>query len=73
MAVCDQLEGQQRDRDNQQSALARAALARFADAPNLANLAWLFHDSYIVAPNDLHSAILMHGYPAELPGCGAAR
>ena len=43
MALCDQLEAQQQARDTHQAALARASLARFADAPTPANLEGLFN------------------------------
>jgi type I restriction enzyme, S subunit len=45
MALCDRLEAQQQERDEQASALARASLARFAQAPTPANLNLLFHKS----------------------------
>src|ERR1700678_3552138 len=38
--------------------LARASLARFADAPSTANLLFLFHRSYDIAPADLRKSIL---------------
>ena len=38
MALCDRLEAQQQEREEQASRLARASLARFADAPTPANL-----------------------------------
>jgi type I restriction enzyme S subunit len=58
MALCDRLEAQQQERDEQASALARASLARFAEAPTLANLNLLFHKSYSIAPTDLRNTIL---------------
>lgn len=63
MALCDRLEAQQQERDEQASALARASLARaslarFAEAPTPANLNLLFHKSYSIAPADLRKAIL---------------
>jgi type I restriction enzyme S subunit len=58
MALCDLLEAQQRKRQTRHSALARASLARFADAPNPANLNFLFHGSYTIEPTDLRKAIL---------------
>jgi type I restriction enzyme S subunit len=45
MALCDRLEAQQQKRQTQRTALARAALARFADAPTPANLEMLFYPS----------------------------
>ena len=58
MALCDRLEAQQQERETQQAALARAAVARFADAPTPANLELLFHKSYSVSPADLRKTIL---------------
>ncbi len=58
MALCDRLEAQQQERDEQASALARASLARFAEAPTPANLNLLFHKSYSISPADLRKAIL---------------
>ncbi|HJX63735.1 MAG TPA: restriction endonuclease subunit S [Polyangia bacterium] len=58
MALCDRLEAQLQERDTQQAALARAALARFADAPTPANLNLLFHDSFTITPADLRKTIL---------------
>jgi type I restriction enzyme S subunit len=58
MALCDRLEAQLQERDTRQGALARAALARFADAPTPANLEFLFHDSFTITPADLRKTIL---------------
>ncbi len=58
MALCDQLEAQQQDRDARHAVLARAALARFSDAPTPANLQLLFHPSYAISPADLRKSIL---------------
>lgn len=58
MALCDRLEAQLQERDTQQAALARAALARFAEEPTPANLNLLFHDAYNIEPTDLRKAIL---------------
>ena len=58
MALCDRLEAQQQERDTRHAALARASLARFADAPTPANLNLLFHPSYAIAPADLRKTIL---------------
>jgi type I restriction enzyme S subunit len=58
MAVCDRLEAQQQERETLHAALARASLARFADAPTPANLPFLFHPSYAIAPADLRKSIL---------------
>lgn len=58
MALCDQLEAQQQERETRHAALARASLARFADAPTPANLNFLFHQSYAIPPADLRKSIL---------------
>ena len=58
MALCDRLEAQQQERETRHAALARASLARFADAPTPANLPFLFHASFTVSPSDLRKSIL---------------
>jgi type I restriction enzyme S subunit len=58
MALCDRLEEQQQERETRHAALARASLARFADAPTPANLEYLFHPSYTIPPADLRKSIL---------------
>jgi type I restriction enzyme S subunit len=58
MALCDRLEAQQQEREAQHTVLARAALARFADAPTPANLDFIFHKSYDISPADLRKSIL---------------
>jgi type I restriction enzyme, S subunit len=58
MALCDRLEAQQQEREIHHGGLARASLARFAEAPTPANLNFLFHKSYDIAPADLRRSIL---------------
>jgi type I restriction enzyme S subunit len=58
MALCDRLEAQQQERDTRHAALARASLARFAEAPTPDNLDFLFHQSYTIPPADLRKSIL---------------
>jgi type I restriction enzyme S subunit len=58
MALCDRLEAQQQERETRHAALARASLARFADAPTPANLTFIFHSSYAISPGDLRKSIL---------------
>lgn len=58
MALCDRLEAQQQEREARHAALARASLARFADAPTPANLQFLFHSSYTITPDELRKSIL---------------
>ena len=57
-AFCDRLETQQKERETRHAALARASLARFADAPTPANLNFIFHKSYDITPADLRKTIL---------------
>jgi type I restriction enzyme, S subunit len=57
MALCDRLEAQQQERETRHAALARASLARFADAPTPANLSFLFQPSYAITPADLRKTI----------------
>ncbi len=58
MALCDRLDAQQQERETRHTALARASLGRFADAPTPANLQFLFHSSYTITPADLRKFIL---------------
>ncbi len=58
MVLCDRLEAQQQEREARHAALARASLARFADAPTPANLPFLFPPSYAIPPADLRKSIL---------------
>jgi type I restriction enzyme S subunit len=58
MALCDRLEAQQKEREARHTALNRASIARFDDAPTPANLNFLFHPSYSVTPADLRKSIL---------------
>jgi len=58
MALCDRLEAQQQERETRHASLARASLARFADAPTPANLPFLFHPSYAIPSADLRKSIL---------------
>lgn len=58
MALCDRLEAQHEERQTRHAALARASLARFADSPTPANLQFLFHPAYAIAPADLRKSIL---------------
>lgn len=58
MALCDRLEAQHQERETRRVALARASLARFAEAPTSVNLEFLFHPSYAIPPADLRKSIL---------------
>lgn len=58
MALCDQLEAQQKEGETRHAALARASISRFLDAPTSTNLLFLFHKSYAVEPDDIRRSIL---------------
>jgi type I restriction enzyme, S subunit len=58
MALCDRLEAQQAEREAKYARLARAALARFAEAPTPINLKFLFNRSYSIDPSQLRRTIL---------------
>jgi type I restriction enzyme S subunit len=66
MVLCDRLEAQLQERDTRQAALARAALARFADAPTPTNLELLFHDSFTITPADVRKTILTLAFRGRL-------
>ena len=66
MALCDRLEAQQLEGEAQAGQLARASLARFADAPTPANLNLLFHSSFPISPSDLRKSILILAVQGEL-------
>ena len=72
MALCNQLEAQQQERQTKHTALARASLARFADAPTPANLNFLFHNSYSITPADLRKSILTLAVQGQLLDGGKA-
>jgi type I restriction enzyme S subunit len=57
MALCDQLETQQIEREQKHATLARASLAQFAAAPTPSSLEFIFHKSYDITPADLRKAI----------------
>lgn len=58
MALCDQLESQQKQRETEKATLVQAALTRFTDAPTPANLELLFHKSYAIDPAVIKQIIL---------------
>ena len=58
MVLCDQVEAEQKEREEKKAALTRASLERFAKAPTPANLNYLFHKSYDITPADLRKTIL---------------
>jgi type I restriction enzyme S subunit len=57
MALCDRLEAQLEQRDEQAGVLAKAAVARFQADPTVENLEYLFHKSFEVPPAVLCNAI----------------
>ena len=72
MALCDRLEAQQHEREEQASQLTRASLARFSDAPTPANLHFLFHPSYNIPTDDLRKSILTLAVQGHLSGTPAS-
>ncbi len=66
MALCDQLEAQQQERETKHTALAQATLARFAEAPTPTNLNLLFHSSFSIQPSDLRKTILTLAVQGQL-------
>lgn len=76
-ALCDRLAVQQQKRETLHTALARASLARFADAPTSANLNFVFHNCYAISPADLRKSILTLAVQGKLipqnPNDGDAR
>ncbi len=69
MALCDQLEAQQQERQARHAALVQASLARFTTTPTPANLQFLFHPSYTVSPADLRKTILTLAVQGKLVPC----
>lgn len=58
LALCDRLDSQLADQSSRQTALARAALERFAATPSPAELELLFHPAVAIPPGDLRKSIL---------------
>lgn len=58
MGLCDELEGQQQERELRKSVLVRSSLSRFAESPTMENLGYLFHNSYDIPPSELRKSIL---------------
>jgi type I restriction enzyme S subunit len=58
MALCDQLEAQQQERERRFPVLSRTCHARFAEAPTPANLNRIFDETGAVDPADLRRTIL---------------
>jgi type I restriction enzyme S subunit len=58
MVLCDELEGQQQERELRKSELVRSSLSRFAESPTSENLGYLFHNSYDIPPSELRKSIL---------------
>jgi type I restriction enzyme S subunit len=57
MALCDRLEAQLKQRDEQAGVLAKAAVARFQADPTVENLEYLFDKRYVVDPLALRSLL----------------
>ncbi len=66
MVLCDRLEQQQQERETRHTALVRASLARFAEAPISSNLNFLFHSSFSIQPSDLRKSILTLAFQGGL-------
>jgi type I restriction enzyme, S subunit len=58
MALCDRLETQLQERDARSADLAKAALARFSEAPTVENLEYLFHPSFDLPSDVVRSTVL---------------
>lgn len=58
MALCDQLEAQQQERERRFPVLSRTCHARFAEAPTLTNLNRIFDETGTVSPDDLRKTII---------------
>lgn len=58
MALCDQLEAQQKERETQKAALVQASLTRFTDLPTPANLNFVFNPSCPIPHADLRKSII---------------
>lgn len=58
MALCDQLEMQQKERERRFPVLSRTCHTRFTEAPTLANLNRIFDDIGSISPDDLRKTIL---------------
>lgn len=72
IALCDQLEAQLKERDFKQAALAKAALAKFTEAPTPENLQLLFHPSFSIEPKELRNTVLklaLEGKFTRNPDC----
>jgi type I restriction enzyme S subunit len=66
LGLCDRLEEQHQERQMRHTALARALLARLADAPTSVDLDLLFHHAYTIAPTDLRKSILTLAFQGDL-------
>jgi type I restriction enzyme S subunit len=56
--LCDQLEADQKEREQRHFNLARASVSQFTQDPTPANLEFVFHKSYDISPSDLRKTIL---------------
>ncbi len=66
MALCDQLEAQQQERERRFPVLSRTCHARFAEAPTPANLNRIFDETGAVDPTDLRRTILSLAFQGRL-------
>lgn len=58
MALCDQLEAQQQERERRFPVLSRTCHAHFTEAPTTANLNRIFDETGTISPDDLRKTIL---------------
>jgi len=58
MALCDQLDAQQQERERCFPVLSQTCHARFSEAPTLANINRIFNETSTVSPTDIRKSIL---------------
>ena len=66
MALCDRLEAQLKQRDEQAGVLVKAAAARFQADPSVENLEYLFHPSFSISADSIRSVILRLAFCGRL-------
>lgn len=58
MALCDRLEGLEREREERRGGLVRVAVGRFGGEATVGNLGLMFHSKFDVTPADIRKSIL---------------
>jgi type I restriction enzyme S subunit len=66
MALCDQLEAQQQERERRFPVLSRTCHARFTEAPTSSNINRIFDETGSVSPEDVRRSILTLAIQAKL-------